>query len=230
MSDHDVRWPSYRWGDFIHCRSCEALFRPSPHDRAPEYVPTPDGYVEIMRDDCMEFLSRHARHSLETLRATGPPSWPNPHAAESYWPVSNGTESFVVQTWRAGLGQPLQYRMRRGRLVTESLTVDVPCDAIREELDRALYPGVVPERKLAAFLTEFTTAVRALDPAALDLLHDIPGEPSARAARLPASVITALVSRIATLFDAGDRARIEERLRADDGFLVIVRHLFRIAS
>jgi len=230
MSEHVATCSSTRWSNFIHCRSCDALFRPSPHDRAPEYVPTPDGYAEVTRDDCMEFLSRHARHSLQTLRPTGAPFWRDPHAAESYWPVSNGAESFVVQGWRAGLGQSLQYRLWRGRLVTESLTVDVPSDAIREELDRVLYPGVAPDRKLAAFLTEFTAAVMATDPAALELLHDIPGEPCTRAARLPAEAAATLLARIAALFDPTDRARIEERLRADDGFLVAVRHLSRIAS
>lgn len=229
MSDRQPALPQ-RWSSFIHCRSCEELFRPSPHDCAPEYVLTPDGYVEVARDDCMEFLCRHARHSLETLRATDAPHWHDLGAAESYWPVSNGQETLIVQGWRAGLGQPLRYRLVRGQLVTESLTVEVPTEAIREELDRALYPGVAPERKLAAFLHDFTTTVLQTAPGDLELLHDLPGEPAARAARLPAAAVAPFLRRVAGLFTADECGRIEERLRAADGFLVTARQTVRIAS
>ena len=57
-------------GHFLHCCDCETLFRPSRYDRAPEYRMTPDGVTETMRDDCMAFLTQHARHRLETLRLT----------------------------------------------------------------------------------------------------------------------------------------------------------------
>src|SRR4029434_1466291 len=86
-----------RAGHFLYCRDCELIFRPSPHDRSPEFRLTADGYCETVRDDCMEFLTRHARHRLETLRPT------QPHAvragalwdatAPSYWEVSNGSET-----------------------------------------------------------------------------------------------------------------------------------------
>jgi hypothetical protein len=215
-------------GHFLRCRDCEAVFRPSPRDRAPEYRCTPDGYVVIVRDDCVGFLTQHARHALETLRPTsagpvhaGPLCEP---LASMYWEVSNGGEALVVEGWRETLTGPVQYRVVPGRLVVERIAVEIPEDEIRADVDRALYPGVAPERKLAAFVAAFTSLVWSLDPATFETLYDVPGDATSSIARLPAPAMEELLASAGRIFGAGDRDRLAARLAdSADGFTVLVR-------
>ena len=223
-------------GHFLHCRECGALFRPSPYDRVPEFLMTADGYTEIARDDCMAFLARHARHPLETLRLTGDasahegPLW-DP-MARGYWQVSNGTEPFVVEGWRDHVAQPLQYRLVAGRLVAERVAVEIPEDEIREQVDRALYPGVARERNVTAFVERFKAVVWQLDPASLEVLYDLPDDPTLGVAKLPALALTRLALHASQIFDRTDSARIDAHLAATagdpDAFTVLVRRRVRI--
>jgi hypothetical protein len=223
-------------GHFLHCRDCETLFRPSLYDRAAEFRMTPDGFTEIVRDDCMDFLTRHARHQLETLRPT------NPHAfysgalwdvtAPTYWEVWNGEQIAVVEGRRSQLGSPLRYRLRTGRVVAERVTVEVPENDIRRQVDRALYPGVAPERKLAAFVEVFKGLVWNLDAAALEILWDVPGDPTLAAACLPAAALTTLSAAVHQIFDQSDSAKIIASLTGTDddpdAFTVLVRQQVRV--
>ena len=99
---------------FVRCRDCEELFRPSPLDRAPEYYLTDDGPIAEVRDDCMAFLTRHARHKLETLRPTATPAAHDGAVADpmarTVWEVSNGEDVVLVQSWRESMREPLRYR------------------------------------------------------------------------------------------------------------------------
>ena len=71
---------------------------------------TADGYNEAVRDDCMDFLTRTRGIGLETFRPTRPHSmhtgalWDV--TAPTYWEVSNGTETAVVEGRRNQIGEP----------------------------------------------------------------------------------------------------------------------------
>lgn len=225
-------------GHFLHCRDCAALFRPSPSDRASEFRMTADGYAEIVRDECMEFLTRHARHRLETLRPT------QPHAvhtgalwdatAPTYWEVSNGRETAVVEGRRATLGGAVRYRLRSGRVVAEREAVEVADGEVRQQVDRALYPGVAPERKLAAFVAAFRRIVWDCDPSAFEVLYDVPGDPTLAVAKLPAPAVERLVAEAERLFDRTESTKIAAALaRSDDdadAFSVLLRQRVRLES
>jgi hypothetical protein len=53
------------------------------------------------------------------------------------------------------IGSPLSYRLCAGRIVAERVAVEVSDEEIRRQVDRALYPGVAPDRKLATFAEAF---------------------------------------------------------------------------
>ncbi len=227
-------------GQFLRCRDCEVVFRSSPHDRAPEYRPSAEGYAEgyteVARDDLLEFLTRHARHRLESLRPCGDPVWCGEGiwdaTAHVYWPVSNGGEPFVVEGWRDGVGQPMRYRTVPGRLATETASVEIPFATIRELLDRALYPGAAPERKLAAFLQQLAVEVRGLDPASLELLYQLPTDPERTVARLPGAVRDRLRRSAAAIFDEAELDHLAPLFDATgehmDALALVVRQRVRI--
>jgi hypothetical protein len=221
---------------FLHCRDCETLFRPSPYDCAPEFQMTIDGFTETPRDDCMDFLTRHARHQLQTLRLTTPypfrtgATWDA--AAATYWEVSNGEQDAVVEGRRAQLGSALHYRLRSGRVVAERVAVEIPTAELRERVDRALYPGVAPERKLAAFVEAAKAIVWEVDPAAFEILYDVPGEPTLAVARIPAVALGRLWDAVARVFDPTDSTKIIGALTGttEDGdeLTVLLRQQIRV--
>ena len=221
---------------FLHCRDCDEVFRPSPYDRAPEYRSTPDGPVEAPRDDCMVFLVRHARHALETLRPSGSVTahqgslW-DPMAV-AYWQVTNGRDLFLVRGWREHAGEPRRYRLVPGRLVAEACSIEIPEAEIGAEIDRALYPGTLPERKLDAFVARFRALVDELDPMTLEIVYDVPSDPALSVAKLPAWALDRLAASTRQVFDAADAGRIEAHLAASaddpDAFTVLVRRRVRV--
>jgi hypothetical protein len=223
-------------GHFLHCCDCETVFRPSPYDRAPEYRMTPDGVTEVMRDDCMEFLTRHARHRLETLRPTHAYTfhtgalWDS--KAPTYWEVSNGERTWVVEATRAYLGSPLQYRLRAGRVTAERVAVEIPDAEIRRQIDAALYPGVAPDRKLAAFSEAFKRIVWDADPASFEILYDVPGDPTMSVARLSAAAVSAVSAAARRIFDREDSEKVVACLTGNDedpdGFTVLVHQRVRV--
>ncbi len=199
---------------------------------------TPNGVAEITRDDCMSFLTRHARHRLETLRPTSPSGFHTgalwDASAPTFWEVSNGECTAVVEGTRAHVGSPLRYRLRTGRVVAERIAVEIPDAEIRRQIDRALYPGVAPERKLAAFTEAFKRVVWDLDPATLDILYDVPGDPTLSVARLPTSAIATLTDCARRIFDRADSEKVAAAFGGSDedpdGFTVLVNQRVRIES
>ena len=222
---------------FLHCRDCDEVFRPSPDDRAPSFTVTTAGVVAEQRDDCMAFLVRHARHALRTLRPTGVVHADGGLLADpmtvTYWEVVDGDEVKLVCGWRQRLDDPRGYRVVTGRLVAEPATIAIPEDEIRAELDRALYPGVAAPRRLEAFVERFRNVVDALDPAALEIIYDVPNDPTLAVAKLPQPALTELLAGLDRIFDAPDAQRIASHLRdgaADhDSFSVLVRRPVRVA-
>lgn len=224
-----------RPGHFLHCRDCDTVFRSSPADRAPEYRFTAEGVEQSERDDCMDFLTRHARHRLETLRPTEPAFhtgalWDA--TAPLYWQVANADRTAVVEGTRAHVGSPLRYRLRAGRVVAERVAVEIPDGEIRRQIDQALYPGVAPERKLAAFTEAFKRVVWDLDPATLEILYDVPGDPTMSVARLPETAVATLRECAQRIFDHADSARIAATFAGTDdepdGFTVLVHQRVRV--
>lgn len=197
---------------------------------------TADGYSEIVRDDCMEFLTRHARHRLETLRPT------QPHAvrtgalwdatAPTYWEVSNGTETAVVEGRRSSIGSPVRYKLRTGRVVAERVAVEIAEEDVRQQVDRALYPGVAPERKLTALVAAFKRIVWELDPNTFEVLYDVPGDPTLAVAKLPPPAVERIVAEAERLFDHAESAKLAAALtRTDeeaDAFSVLLRQRVRL--
>ena len=63
----------------------------------------------------MAFLTRHARHKLETLRPTATPAAHDGAVADpmarTVWEVSNGEDVVLVQSWRESMREPLRYRV-----------------------------------------------------------------------------------------------------------------------
>lgn len=225
-------------GHFLHCRDCEDVFRPSPWDRAPVYRLTPDGVTETARDDCMDFLVRHARHRLETLRQTTVGAvrtgalWDA--TAPTFWEVSNGERTAVIEGRRSQMGGPLSYRLRAGRVVAERVAVEVPDEDLRQQIDDALYPGVAPTRKLARFVESFKEIVWNVDPETLEILYDVPGDPTVSVAKLPAALLAKVIHAARLVFDEGDSAKIAARLAGSeddlDGLTVLVRQRVRVEA
>jgi hypothetical protein len=221
---------------FVHCRDCEELFRPSPFDRTPEFRLTEDGAVAEMRDDCMAFLTRHARHALETLRATGAPVvYAGPVSdpmTSTTSEVSNGDTVCLVQSWRTSLSEPLRYRIVPGQLIADATSIEIASDDIRADVDRALYPGTAPDRKLDAFVARFKAIAWDLDPATLEIVYDLSGDPTLSVAKLPAWALERLAASAREIFDGADAARIAARLAdtVDDpeGFTVLLRQRVRV--
>ncbi len=197
---------------------------------------TPDGVAEIVRDDCMDFLTRHARHRLETLRPTHSEAFHTgtlwDATAPTYWEVSNGERTVVVEGLRPQLGSPIRYRLRAGRVIAERAAVEVPDDEIRRQVDRALFPGVAAHRKLAAFTEAFKRIVWDLDPASLAILYDVPGDPTLSVARLPPSALAALADCARRIFDVEDSKKVVACFTGNeedpDGFTVLVRQRIRV--
>jgi hypothetical protein len=221
---------------FLHCRDCETIFRPSPQDRTPEFRMTSDGFTEAPRDDCMDFLTRHARHQLETLRPTTPRAFHTGALwdadASTFWEVSDGQRTAVIEGRRSRVGSPVGYRLRAGRVVEERTTVEIPEDDIRQQIDRALYPGIAPARKLAAFVEAFKAIVWAVDPAKLEIVCDVPADPRFAIARLASTDRARLSDQVRRIFDESESARIVAALVGmdgdPDGFTVLVRQQVRV--
>lgn len=196
---------------------------------------TSRGVEAITRDDCMDFLTRHARHRLVTLRPTEPAYhggalWDA--SAPTYWQVSDGERTAVVEGTRVHLGSPVRYRLRTGRVVAERVAVEIPDAEIRRQIDAALYPGVAPERKLTAFCEALKRVVWDLDPAMLEVLYDVPGDPTMAVARLPSTAIARLRDCAHRIFDRADGAKVAALLAGNDedpdGFTVLVHQRVRV--
>jgi hypothetical protein len=154
--------------------------------------------------------------------------------APTYWEVSNGTETAVVEGRRSTIGGPFRYRLRPGRVVAERVAVEVAEAEVRQQVDRTLYPGVAPERKLDAFIAAFKRIVWDADPERFEVLYDVPGDPTLAVAKLPASAVERLVAEAERLFDGTESAKIAAALaRTDeeaDAFSVLLRQRVRLES
>jgi hypothetical protein len=189
-----------------------------------------------MRDDCMAFLTRHARHALETLRATGAPAaYDGPISdpmTSTTWEVSNGDTVCLVQSWRTSLSEALRYRIVPGRLIADAPSIEIASDEIRADVDRALYPGTAPDRKLDAFVARFKAVAWDLDPTTLEVVYDLSGDPTLSVAKLPAWALERLAASAREIFDRADAARIAARLAncVDDpeAFTVLLRQRVRV--
>ena len=150
---------------------------------------TADGYSEIVRDDCMEFS--------DPARAASPGDAPSDPAARRPYRRAVGRDGPDVlggverHRDRGRRGPPQLGRQSPalsssvGRVVAERVAVEVAEDDVRQQVDRALYPGVAPERKLVAFVTAFKRSSWDLDPYAFEMLYDVPGDPTLAVAELP---------------------------------------------
>jgi hypothetical protein len=117
-------------------------------------------------------------------------------------------------------------------VIAERIAAEIPEDDLRRQVDRALYPGVAPERKLAAFVEAFKGIVWNLDPSALEILYDVSGDPTLAVARLPKPALARVSDCIRRIFDPADSARILVVLGGTDedpdAFTVLVRQQVRV--
>ena len=61
---------------FIHCCVCDAIHHVSPFDKAPAFVLVGDEVEAQATDDWRLFMTQHAGHRLEPLRASGEKLFP----------------------------------------------------------------------------------------------------------------------------------------------------------
>jgi hypothetical protein len=151
----------------------------------------------------------------------------------TYWQVSDGVETFVIRGSRTRLEEPLRYQLLPGRLVQDPVSVEIPEQEIRERVDQTLYPGVVPERKLQAFVEAFREVVWDIDPAELETVYDVPSDQHLSVARLPAWALDRLMRRVRRIFDGEEAAKVGTLLVADDepdAVHVLVRRQLRIEA
>jgi len=96
----------------------------------------------------------------------------------------------------------------------------------------ALYPGVAPDRKLAAFVASFKEIVWSLDPSTFEVLYDVPGDPTVSVAKLPTAAMAKLLETARRVFDRAESDKIAARLAGGgddpDGLTVLVRQRVRV--
>jgi len=116
--------------------------------------------------------------------------------------------------------------------MAERIAVEIPDAEIRRQIDRALYPGVAPERKLAAFSEAFKRIVWDVDSGSFEILYDVPDDPTMSVARLPTAAVAALGDAARRIFDRDDCTKVLACLAGTDedpdGFTVLVHQRVRV--
>ncbi len=118
--------------------------------------------------------------------------------------------------WRVGgrrSAARCRYRLCAGRIVAERVAVEISDEEIRRQVDRALYPGVAADRKLATFAEAFRCLAWDLDPACFEILYDVPGDPTLSVARLPPPALAELGAVAGRIFDRDETREGRRRVR-----------------
>ena len=156
---------------YIWCRTCGAIHRVTPFDRAPLYGFADGEVQETVANDWRDFMARHAGHKLEPMTATGNDCCPNGSVVDPmsvrYVEVSNGNDTLLLRRSRSSIEESFRYEIVDGRLVQSAVSLDVQEDAIRKEMK--LHFSWAPsaplmDDKIAHFVGLFREVVSEIDP------------------------------------------------------------------
>lgn len=210
---------------FWRCVSCEAVIRLTEHDDVPAAAAMYPLWWAAAREEQASFLETHRAHLLELLVQTSPivaasgPVW-DP-VTTLWWEVSNAARHYVIEGTRLGGAQgippnfdgPLSYRCVPGRLHAVITHVGIPESELARALDGALFPHVLPMRKLELLTHAASQGLAAIDPDALELLHDSPTDPTVSTARLPAEWLERLIASLRPHVLRWEYDRLDRHLR-----------------
>src|SRR5262245_32637949 len=123
---------------FIRCCVCDAVHHVSAFDKAPIYFLVRDEVKAQATDDWRSFMTQHAGHRLEPLKASGEKLFsdglsPDPMSVV-YFEVTNGQDRYVVRRARKSIQEPMSYDLIRGRLADAGVTVEVQEREIKKEI------------------------------------------------------------------------------------------------
>lgn len=214
---------------FRRCLTCGAVTRLTPYDRIPVYGP--DGQHPV--DDRAAFRAAHRGHRMQVLRLVASdslgPLW-DPMSPRR-WEVTDGREHFVIEGRRRSVGEPLSYELRPGRLVLVEERITLPREELREEIDAAFFPHVLPERKLRAILGAIEHAAETAPGGSIELLYDVPGQPGTTLGRLPSQALAAVTRSCRSFLDPEESRCLETFLArgsAADVLTVLVTRRYAV--
>jgi hypothetical protein len=151
--------------------------------------------------------------------------------APSYWEVSDGERTAVVEVGGRRSGAPCPTASAPGAS-SPGASREISDEEIRRQVDRALYPGVAADRKLATFAEAFRCLAWNVDPACFEILYDVPGDPTLSVARLPPPALAELGAVAGRIFDRDETEKVVAAFTGSDDdpdrFTVLIRQRVRV--
>lgn len=192
---------------FIHCCVCDAIHHVSTFDKAPIYVFVRDEVKAQATDDWRLFMTQHAGHRLEPLKASGEKLFtdglpPDPMSVV-YFEVTNGQDRYVVRRARKSIQEPMSYELIRGRLADGGVTVEVQEREIKKEIKNhfSWAPATCPnDEKIDLFVRLLKEIANTLDPQSIKISEYSYTDDSISYGTLDCSVLDALADRCADYF------------------------------
>jgi hypothetical protein len=226
---------------FWRCVACEAVIRLTETDGPAGPLPPYPLWGLVAREDQARFLEAHRSHLIELLVQTTPavaasgPMW-DP-VTVLWWEVSNAARRFVIEGFREpppggagniGLDHPLSYRCKPGRLRAVATRVGIPNEVLASAFDAALFPHVLPHRKLEALTRAAALSLDGLGPERLEVISESPTDPTVATARMPEADLERLLSSVRSLLAPWEQQRVGAHIRKlhgnDELTLTIARH------
>jgi hypothetical protein len=174
------------------------------------------------------FIAQHGAHRITHVErqdaeaVSDRPLW-DPMATVIF-PVTDGTQVYIVRGGRRSIDEPREYRFSVGVWDLHASEVTVDDSDLRRGLDRAVYPHAVRPSSIDRFIGALHDAIRHLRPEDLEIAFDAADEPNVSVARLPEATYAELVTRGAEIFDAAEwpsvRGFLDEN-RGEDGLLAL---------
>lgn len=227
---------------FWRCVPCEHVIRLTQYDDV-SGAPYPLWRLAA-REERGRFLEQHRKHLVELLvqttshtAASGPLTDPR---TVLWWEVSNAARRFVVEgtritsgldPTRVTLDHPMLYRCMAGRLRAGRADVAIPTEDLTRAIDQALFPHVLPMRKLDALVQAATRMLQALAPEDLEVIGEAAADPALLQARLRPAVLETLLAGLRPLVVPWEHARLVQHLRrlhASDELILGLQQRFEL--
>ena len=165
------------------------------------------------------------------MAASGP-TW-DP-ATRLWWEVTNAARRFVVEGHRddpTASEAPMSYWCIAGRLRLVTTSVGISEEDLASAFDAALFPHVLPHRKLEALTEAARLSLAGLHPDGVETLYDSSTDPTVSIARLPAEALESLIVSLRPLLRTWEHERLGQhvrRLHASDELLLTVARRYEI--
>ncbi len=192
---------------FIHCCVCDAIHHVSPFDKAPAFVFVGDAVEAQETDDWRLFMTQHAGHRLEPLRASGEKLFPGGSPLDpmsvGYIEVTNGHDRYILRRSRKSIQEPMSYEFVRGRLTETDLTVEIQENEIKKEMKNhfSWAPATCPDDdKINLFIGLIKEVVKTLDPRRIQISEISYTDDSISYGTVDSSVLDALTERCTLYF------------------------------